>query len=546
MQYAKSASLLNVNINNLKRKKMNFIRETHLLLLLVFVVGCSETASLTKNIKKTIKQKAVGMVVTANPLATEAGLQVLRAGGSAADAAVAVEATLSLVEPQSSGLAGGGLLVYYDASTKEVEYYNGREKAPAGATKSLFLNEKGEPIPRKEAKNSGRSIGVPGAVALLNLTHKNHGKLAWNKLFDFAQKLSIGGFPVSPRMNHSINTYSKYFHRTKAEGPLEAYEYLFTDEGLPLPVGYILKNPEYAETLKIIANDPADFYRGKIAAEITKKAQEMPNGGTLTVEDFANFTAEKSAALCNNYRNMKLCGSGLPSSWVTVSMVMSLLNEAPDFSPEGANDPANWTLLAEALRIAYADNNEFIADGNFVDVPLKGLMSNAYIKERAKLISRVGANPNIKAGNPWAYQNEKMNVAYGKDATLDDVGTTHFVIADAQGNVVSMTATVEGYFGSLRMSGGMILNNQLTDFSFKYEDKNGKPIANALAPGKRPRSSMSPTILLDENGDFLMAVGSPGGRNIISYVAKVLVGVIRWGLSPQEAIDLPNMVAKTD
>ncbi len=525
---------------------MDFTKRFFLFFTLFIISACSEQDVATNNATEEVKPKAVGIVVTANPLATEAGLEILRAGGSAIDAAVAVEATLGLVEPQSSGLAGGGFLVHYDADTKEIDFYNGREKAPMGATKSLFLDENGEPIPSREAKNSGRSIGAPGAVALLNMAHKDHGKLAWRTLFNPALEFSVNGFPVSPRMHDSIVAYSEYFHRTPEEGPTDLYEYLFTDEGEPLPIGYLLSNPEYAESLRIIANDPADFYRGKIAQEIAAKAQAAPNGGTLSVEDIANYTAVKRDPYCSRYRNTTLCGSALPSSWVSVSMVMSLLNEAPEFSPEGADDPANWTLLAEALRITYADNNEFIGDDDFVDVPIKGLMSDAYIKERAKLISRERANPDIKAGNPWAYQEEPAAMLYGKDATLDDVGTTHFVIVDAEGNAVSMTATVEGYFGSLRMAGGMILNNQLTDFSFRYEDENGNPIANAVAPGKRPRSSMSPTIVLDENNDFLMAVGSPGGRNIISYVAKTVVGIMRWGLSPQEAIDLPNMVARTE
>lgn len=524
---------------------MNFSKK--LFLLITFIIGgCSEAEVPANDNASAAEPKAVGMVVTANPLATEAGLEILRAGGSAADAAVAVEATLSLVEPQSSGLAGGGFLVHYDATTKKIDYYNGREKAPMGATKSLFLDENGEPIPSRDAKNSGRSIGAPGAVALLNLAHKDHGNLPWNELFAPAMKHSVDGFAVSPRMHNSIVAYSDYFHRTLEEGPTDLYEYLFTEEGSPLPAGHILKNPEYAKSLEIIANNPADFYRGEIADAIVAKAQAMPNGGTLSIDDFASYNAVKRDAYCSTYRNTTLCGSALPSSWVSVSMVMSLLNEAPEFSAEGAEDPANWTLLAEALRITYADNNAFIGDDDFVDVPIKGLMSDAYIKERAKLISREGANLDIKAGDPWAYQEEQAAILYGEDATLDDVGTTHFVIVDAEGNAVSMTATVEGYFGSLRMAGGMVLNNQLTDFSFRYEDENGDPIANAVAPGKRPRSSMSPTIVLDENNDFLMAVGSPGGRNIISYVAKTVVGIMRWGLSPQEAIDLPNMVARTD
>ncbi|MDG1437763.1 MAG: gamma-glutamyltransferase [Emcibacteraceae bacterium] len=517
------------------------------LLFTFIVVGCGEAEQQTNTqATETSAPKPVGMVVTANPLATEAGLEILRAGGSAMDAAVAVEATLSLVEPQSSGLGGGGFMVHYDADTKMVEYYNGREKAPMGATKELFFDADGNKLSSRQAKNSGLSIGAPGAVAVLNMAHKDHGKLAWKELFAPAMRHSVDGFAVSPRMHSSIIAYGDYFYKDAAQGPTELYNYLHLEDGTPLPAGHILKNPAYAKSLEIVANNADDFYRGELAEAIAASAQQMPNGGTLSVSDINNYDAIKRDAYCSAYRNTTLCGSALPSSWLSVSMVMSLLNEAPQFSEAGADDPQNWTLLAEALRITYADNNEFVADDAFVDVPVKGLMSDAYIKERAKLISREGANNNIQAGDPWAYQDQQASLDYGKDASLDNHGTTHFVVVDADGNAVSMTATVEGYFGSLRMAGGMVLNNQLTDFSFDYEDADGNPIANAVAPGKRPRSSMSPTIVLDENNDFLMAVGSPGGRNIISYVAKTVVGIMSWGLSPQDAIDLPNMVAKTE
>ena len=517
------------------------------LLFTFIIIGCSENTTDTNNaVTEETTPKPVGMVVTANPLATEAGLEILRAGGSATDAAVTVLATLSLVEPQSSGLGGGGFMVHYDADTKNLDYYNGRERAPMGATKELFFDENSEKLSSRKAKNSGLSIGAPGAVAVLSMAYKDHGKLPWKDLFNPASKHALNGFAVSPRMHNSIVTYGDNFYKDPADGPTELYEYFHLEDGSPLPVGHILKNPEYLKTLEVVANNADDFYRGEIAESIAAAAQQMPNGGTLSVKDIEDYYPVKRDAYCSTYRNTTLCGSALPSSWVSVSMVMSILNEAPQFSPEGADDPANWTLLAEALRITYADNNQFIADDEFVDVPIKGLMSEAYIKDRAKLISREGANNNIVAGNPWAYQDQQASLQYGKDATLDDVGTTHFVIVDAEGNAVSMTATIEGYFGSLRMAGGMILNNQLTDFSFDYEDADGNPIANAVAPGKRPRSSMSPTIVLDENNDFLMAVGSPGGRNIISYVAKTVVGIMSWGLNPQEAINLPNMVARTE
>ncbi len=523
---------------------MNF--KSKLLLLFVFIVSsCSGADQSTEQAVENNVDEAVGIVVTANPVATEAGLEILRAGGSAVDAAVAVEAVLGLVEPQSSGLAGGGFLVHYDATSKDIVVFDGRETAPMGATKELFIDDQGNRLSFSDAKNSGLSIGAPGAVALFNLAHNDYGKLPWKDLFAPALRHSIDGFAVSPRMHDTIVTYAPNIPKTTEEGPIDAYNYLFNDDGMPLAAGHILKNPEYAKTLNIIAADPAAFYNGKIATDIAAAAQEMPNGGTLSASDIAGYSARKLAPYCSEYRNTTLCGSPLPSSWVSISMVMGILNEAPEFSPEGADDPQNWTLLAEALRITYADNNQYIADDRFVEVPIKGLMNKDYIKERAKLISREGANSVIEAGDPWAYQDEQA-AAFGKDATYDTSGTTHFVIIDAVGNVVSMTATVEGYFGSLRMAGGMFLNNQMTDFSFEYEDADGKPIANAVAPGKRPRSSMSPTIVMDENRDFLMAVGSPGGRSIISYVAKTVVGIMNWGLTPQEAINLPNIVARTE
>ena len=484
------------------------------------------------------------MVVTANPHATEAGLTILRAGGSAIDAAVAIEAVLSLVEPQSSGLGGGGFLVHYDAKTKQVVAYDGRETAPAGAKKDLFFGANGKRLNFIDAKHSGLSIGVPGAVSMLSMAHKDYGKLPWKGLFDSAMKLSIEGFAVSPRMHNSIDKFKSLIPNTADKGPTDAYQYLFTKEGKPLPIGYILKNPKYADTLKIISADPKAFYKGTLADEISAVAQMTPRAGSLTKTDFENYSARKLKPYCSSYRDMTLCGSPLPSSWLSVSMVMGLLNDAPAFSPEGADNNGNWNLLAEALRITYADNNKFIADGRFVDVPVDGLMNKEYIKSRAKLISKNQANPYIEAGDPWKYQDKKSKL--GKDDTYDTSGTSHFVIVDHDGNVVSMTATVEGFFGSTRMSGGMILNNQLTDFSFAYEDEEGIPIANAVAPGKRPRSSMSPTIVLDHQGDFLMAVGSPGGRSIISYVAKTLVGVLDWGLTIQQAINLPNIVATSE
>jgi len=332
-----------------------------------------------------VAQKPAAMVVTANPIATETGLAILRQGGSAIDAAIAVQATLSLVEPQSSGLGGGGFMVYYDASDKSIQYYNGREKAPMAVTPDLFL-EDGKPMHWLKAKDSGISIGVPGVLALFQLAHKDHGKLPWSYLFKPAEAHATNGFNVSPRMHNSIQRYSKYFSRSQEKGPTDLYEYFFIDDE-PLPIGHLLKNADYAETLKVIATNPDDFYRGELAKQIIASVQREPMAGSLTLEDLANYNAVKREPYCSAYRELTLCGSALPSSWVSVSMVMSLLNEAPKFSPEGAADPKNWTLLAEALRITYADNNEYIADDDCIEVPIAGMMSDGYIKERAKLIS---------------------------------------------------------------------------------------------------------------------------------------------------------------
>jgi gamma-glutamyltranspeptidase/glutathione hydrolase len=490
------------------------------------------------------EKKSPVMVVTANPHATEAGLEVLRAGGSAVDAAIAIEAVLSLVEPQSSGLAGGGFMVHFDASENVISVFDGRETAPAAATADMFLDADNKPMGFLDAKTSGLSTGVPGLLAMLSLAHEDHGLLEWSSLFKRASQLATDGFNISPRLYGMLERYGKYIPATLEEGPTEAHEYFFGGNGQPHPVGYLLKNPDYANTLKLVAADVSAFYKGPIAAQIAEMVQRPPRAGRLTVEDIAGYQAVKHHALCQPYKDVQVCGAPPPSSWVAVGMILGILENSHGFSEKGAEDPMNWALFAQAQQLAYADRDQYVADTRQVDVPLQGMLHPDYLAQRAALISEDSAMPSISAGDPWKYNTATTAQVNGVDATQDVHGTTHFVIVDAQGDVVSMTATVESIFGTTRMVGGMFLNNELTDFSFRHTDDKGLPIANAVAPNKKPRSSMSPTIVLDNNGQFLMATGSPGGNNIIAYTAKTLVGVFDWGLSPQDAVDLPNIVAR--
>jgi len=498
--------------------------------LLFTLIACTTTplADITPT------SQSSGMVVTANPEATEAGMKIIRAGGSAVDAAIAIEATLSLVEPQSSGLAGGAFMLHYDAETKSLRAYDGRETAPAGINPKQFLNEAGERIPYFEAKNSGLSTGVPGVLAMLQMAHAEHGKMKWSSLFEHAESLATNGFEISPRLQGMISRFEKFMPKTPAEGPSDAFRYLYDVQGKPLPIGHLLKNPEYAETLKIIASNPDEFYTGDIAEKIAEMVQQEPRAGALTKQDISNYKAIKREALCQPYREMTICGVPPASSWVAVGQIMGLLNQGPGFSSAGSNDPLNWAMFVEAQRLAYADRDKYVADTAFVSVPLTGMLNERYLKERARQLSSDTAIEKSVAGDPWQFEPSKA-AQVGIDATEDTPGTTHFVVVDQAGDVVSMTATVESVFGSTRMVGGMFLNNELTDFSWQPVDADGVT-----------RSSMSPTIVLDKNNDFVMATGSPGGNNIIAYVAKSLVGVLDWNLSPAEAAALPNIVGRGD
>lgn len=470
------------------------------------------------------------MVAAANPMAVDAGVKVLKAGGSAVDAAVAVQAVLGLVEPQSSGLGGGSFMVFYDAKTKKVTAYNGREKAPAGATPDMFLGPDGKPMDRATAMLSGRSAGVPGAIAMLALAQKEHGKLAWSQLFGDAERLADQGFPVPGRM--AMSAASPY---PQAKAP-DAVAYFTKPDGTKVKQGDIMRNPAYAATIrKLAAEGPKALLEGPIAEQIVAKLHEGPIPGSMTLQDLKSYTPEESPALCRPYRVYVICLPPAPSGGPAVLEALGILSNT-DIGKHGPGDPEGWYLFSQASRLMYADRDRYIGDPDFVQVPTEGLLDPAYTAERARLIGPM-AGPPPAPGKPKGAPN------FGPDHTQEPGGTTHFVIVDAEGNAVSMTTTVESIFGDGRMVGGFFLNNQLTDFSFSPTQSDGTPAANAVGPGKRPRSAMSPAIVLDRQGRFVAAVGSPGGPAIVVYTLKALVGVIDWKLTMQQAIDLPNLIS---
>ncbi|WP_417493158.1 gamma-glutamyltransferase family protein [Maricaulis sp.] len=477
------------------------------------------------------------MVAAANPLAVEAGLEALRAGGDAVDAAIAVQSVLGLVEPQSSGLGGGAFMLYFDAGTGTLTAYDGRETAPDSASPDLFLDENGQPLSFYDAVFSGHSVGAPGAVAMLALAHGDHGELDWSDGFDAAIELAENGFAVSPRLHGLIAGTAP---RTPLDEWPASRDYFFLEDGSPLPVGHPLRNPAYATSARAIAADWRNLYSGPLAEAIVTAVQDEPRPGGLTVSDLAGYQALRREAICRPYRQWTVCGMPPPASGgVTVNEILGLL-EPYDMAATGPETVEGWRRFIEASRLAYADRDAYIADPDFVTVPVEGLLADDYITQRASLVRGTTATPHVVAGIP-----EGVHVP-GFDATPDSPGTSHFVIVDNDGDVVSMTTTVESVFGSHRMAGGFFLNNQLTDFSRVPVDAQGRMIPNAPDAGKRPRSSMSPTIVFDAEGEFVLATGSPGGSSIIDYTAKTLVGMLDWGLTPQDAIELPNVVANGD
>ncbi|MEQ8434671.1 MAG: gamma-glutamyltransferase [Oceanicaulis sp.] len=483
------------------------------------------------------RESFAGMVAAANPDAVEAGLAVLRRGGDAVDAAIAIQTTLSLVEPQSSGIGGGAFMVRYDAETGEVRVYDGRETAPSAATPDMFLDEAGEPLGFVEAWRSGLSTGAPGVIAMLASAHEQHGALDWAASFEPAIALARDGFEVAPRL-HNISERMASFSDIEDAGA--AADYLFDEAGAPWPVGHVLTNPDYARTLELIASDWRSFYEGPIAEAIVAAVGESPRPGLLTLEDLAGYEPRRHDAVCGAYRGHEVCSAPPPSSGgVALNAILGILERFP-MSEHGPDTAEGWALFIEASRLAYADRDRYVGDPGFADVPVEGLIDPVYLSERAGLIDMSDAIETVEAGTPPGAAPQP------DDTTEDAPGTTHFVVIDDDGDVVSMTASVESPFGSGRMAGGFFLNNQLTDFAFQPRGADGALLPNAPEPGKRPRSSMSPTIVLDPDGAFHLATGSPGGNSIIAYTAKSLVAMLDWGLDPQAAVALPNVVARGD
>ena len=474
------------------------------------------------------------MVAAANPLAAATGLKVRMAGGSAADAAVAIQAVLGLVEPQSSGPLGGGFMTYYDAKTHKLTSYMGREKAPAGASPTLFYGPDGKPMGFAAAILSGRSAGVPGVMKMLGDAHKAHGKLKWKDLFGDGIKMADEGFTISPRLDGMI--HNAIVPQNTAP---DIIAYFTKPDGTKYKTGDVLKNPAYARSLRTIAAEgPEAIYGGSLAPDIVAKVHADPVPGTMTIADLKAYTTKTTDALCNPYRAFIVCVPPPPSSGVALLQALAIL-EHTDIDKRGPADPQGWFLLAQAERLAYADRDRYVGDDNFVNVPVKGMLDPAYVTGRAALIGD-------KAGPAPPYGLPPGAPKVGDDHTREPGGTSHFVIVDGQGDVLSMTTTVESVFGDGRMVDGMVLNNQLTDFSFSPTERDGTPAANAVAPNKRPRSTMQPTVILTKDGRFYAAVGSPGGNSIFAYVFKTVVGVLDWKLSMQDAIALPNVVARGD
>ncbi|WP_234030262.1 gamma-glutamyltransferase family protein [Erythrobacter mangrovi] len=480
-----------------------------------------------------VQTRVEPFVIAANPLAAQAGMEVLERGGSAPDAALAVQAMLSLVEPQSSGMGGGAFLNYFDASTGKVTIYDGRETAPAQATRALFLDNAGQPLGFREAVVSGRATGVPGAVAALALLHSEHGSLPWGGLFSAAIATAEEGFIVSPRLGKFLQAPFPQLSVPDAQA------YFSRPDGTRLQVGDRLKNPDYADFLRRLSRSGTDaLYRGSTAAEIVQRTRAAPLGGSMTMEDLAAYRPVKREPVCHSWRSYKVCAPPPPSSGAALLELLALL-ERTDIAARGPGDPQAWFLFTEASRLMYADRDAYFGDGDFVDVPVAGLLDGDYLDRRAALIGDTAAAtvaPGKPAGAPLAMA----------DLTQEPAGTSHFIVRDVKGNVLSITTTVESIFGTGRMVDGFFLNNQLTDFAFNPLQPNGSAAPNAVAPGKRPRSSMTPLVLIDGQGNFAGAIGSAGGNSILAYVAKSLVAAVDWGLPMQDALAQPNLVARGD
>lgn len=506
-----------------------------LTLMTVLPLGRGRTQVETETSSGRIDRPAVRtqthMTVAAHPLAAKAGSDILKQGGNAIDAVIAVQMVLGLVEPNASGIGGGGFLVSYDAKRKQIGTFDGRETAPANARPDRFLDAAGQPLTFYDAVVGGKSVGVPGVLRMLELAHRQQGKLPWRHLFQPAIQLAERGIPISPRLQVLLTNERHLFRQEPARS------YFYQSNGQPKPTGSILVNRPYAQVLRRIADTGADaFYRGAIANDLVATVQKAATPGDLTLNDLATYRAIARPPVCGVYRVYKVCSMGPPSSGgLTVLQLLGMLEQFPLAALQpGSTESVH--LFAEAGRLAYADRGVYMADADFVPVPMQDLLDPDYLRRRAQLINpqramTVAAPGKLPTQQSWLW---------GEDQALEFPSTSHVSIVDGDGNAVALTSSLEDNFGSRLMVHGVLLNNQLTDFSFTPTTPEGKPIANRVEPQKRPRSSMAPTLVFDRNGKLVLVVGSAGGSRIINYVAKALVGVLDWKLDSQQAVSLPN------
>jgi len=503
---------------------------TRLVLGLAFLLAACATPATHR------QDSAGGMVSAADPRAAEAGAEMLRAGGSAADAAFATMLALTVVEPQSSGIGGGGFLVHHDQRSGRLSSFDGRETAPHAATPAYFLGPDGRPRPRDEAVPGGLSVGVPGNLRLMEMAHARHGRLAWARLFQPAIRLARDGFQITPRMFRALSQPDALaglspWGRARFYGP----------DGQPRPAGTLVRNPELAALFEQVAARGAEhFYTGAAAQALVRTVRDSArNPSQMTADDLATYQARERVAPCGTYRGYRICGMGPPSSGETTVFAILKQLERFDLRALGPDSPIAWHLIAESMRLAYADREAYLGDPDFVQVPVAGLMDTAYLAARSQLISADRAIDRVTAGIPPGAQ------ARTPAPAAAETGTSHFVAVDSAGNVASYTSTIESAFGSGLTVNGFFLNNELTDFSFAPE-LNGAPVANRVEGGKRPRSSMSPTIVYGPDGRVRIAIGAAGGTTIIAQVAKALIGVLDWDLSAQQAIALPQIMGIGD
>ena len=507
----------------------------YILFLFIFI-SCQPSNFTNKESTNSKIWNKGAMVSAANPYAVKAAVAILEKGGSATDAAIAAHLVLGLVEPQSSGLGGGGFMLNFDFKTNDLTFIDGRETAPSSAKIDMFMKDDGTVMSFMEAVPSGKAVGTPGIVALYETAHKAYGLLPWNVLFKDAIDLANNGFIVSPRLASYVELAEKRGRLSK--NPLT--KKYFYPNGVKIKNGDLLKNFEYAKTLQAIAaNGSVVFYNGNIAKEIVSATNADPDPGEITLEDLKNYKTVLRPVICGPFRDMKICTTSPPSSGGAQIMIAGLYDELINSE---SNESEKISAFVDAQRLAYADRDHFFGDPDEVKIPLKALLDPKYIKARSRQRFLPDAIPT--PGDPSSMVDTLSNIPiWGKDNTVEASGTTHLSIVDQNGNAVAMTATIESFFGSQRWAAGFLLNNEMTDFA-RAVPKDGSRLANAVAPNRRPRSSMSPTMIFDKNGNLLMVTGSPGGNSIPAYVNKTIIGIFDWGLTAQESVDFPNIIAR--